>query len=369
MAGRAAEERVPLSIVTGFLGSGKTTLIAALLRQPAMQGTAVVVNELGEVGIDDAIIAETLEEENLLLLTNGCLCCSVGDDLMRTLWTLLHRPGDRPRRIVIETTGLADPVQLLQRLMGDPRLRAAVRLDAVITTVDAVGGVESLTRHAVAARQCGIADRRLITKTDLVGPSKVDALAAYLKILNPGAGIRPIRNGAIDADMLFGASLYNEASGEADVDRWISLAAYRDAHAHHGHDHRHDHIGSVRSWVVEESRPVDWPRLTARLGDIVRRHGRSMLRLKGVVWTAGDRRPLVIHGVQQTFHSPVRIKAWPRPPRTSIVIIGEPPAGEAVALIAEALEDAAVADMSAMAFAQTAGETARAADKFNEKRG
>src|SRR3954470_23216583 len=120
MAASASGARIPLSIVTGFLGSGKTTLIAALLRQPAMQGTAVVVNEFGEVGIDDAIIAETLDDRDLLLLKNGCLCCTVGDDLGRTLWALTQRAEGRPRRIVIETTGLADPVLLLHRLIGDP---------------------------------------------------------------------------------------------------------------------------------------------------------------------------------------------------------------------------------------------------------
>src|ERR1700730_8598800 len=167
MTQKAGGDRVAVSIVTGFLGSGKTTLIASLLRQPAMEGTAVVVNELGAVGIDDAIIAEANDETNVFLLKNGCLCCTAGDDLIQTLRNLARRSARTPRQILIETTGLADPVPLLLRLMGDPRLRDAIRLDAVVATVDGLNGLATLDDQPVAASQAAVADRRLITKTDL----------------------------------------------------------------------------------------------------------------------------------------------------------------------------------------------------------
>ena len=348
MTAPEAAARIPISIVTGFLGSGKTTLIAALLWQPSMQGTAVIVNEFGEVGIDDAIIAETLNERDLLLLRNGCLCCTVGDDLRRTLWTLAQR-RERPTRILVETTGLADPVSLLHRLIGDPRLRPAIRLDAVVATVDAVNGLRNLADQPVAPRQSAVADRRLVTKADLAGTDEIAALSKRLRALNPGAAIWPVTHGEIAADKLFGASLFNDSTGEAEVDRWLNLDEYRaqraDEGAHH-HDHPDSpagggaHVGSIRSWLVEESQAVDWDRLSPRLGDIISRYGRSMLRLKGVIRTAGDPRPLVIHGVQQLFHSPVRLKAWPRPPATSIVVIGEGTAATAVGLIGEAIVEA-----------------------------
>ncbi len=360
-----APARIPVSIVTGFLGSGKTTLIAALLRQPSMHGTAVVVNEFGEVGIDDAIIAETLDERNLLLLRNGCLCCTVGDDLLRTLWALTQR-RERPTRILVETTGLADPVSLLHRLIGEPRLRSAIRLDAVVATVDAVNGLRNLADQPVASRQSAIADRRLITKADLAGPEQVAALSDRLHVLNPGAVVWSVSHGEIAAERLFGASLFNDATGEAEVDRWLSLGRYRAHQAHDGDPH-HDHsgrpagggghVGSVRSWLVEESRPVDWDRLSPRLGDIIARYGRSMLRVKGVIWTAGDPRPLVIHGVQQLFHRPVRLKAWRRSPATSIVLIGEEAAATAARLIGEALAQTVAADTADRAPRQSGADT------------
>ena len=185
MTQKADGDRVAVSIITGFLGSGKTTLIASLLRQPAMLGTAVIVNELGAVGIDDAIIAQSTEETNVLLLKNGCLCCTAGDDLTATLLNLARRSAGSPRQILIETTGLADPVPLLLRLMSDPRLRDAIRLDTLVATVDGLNGLANLDDQPVAASQAGVADRRLITKTDLAEPHQIEALSRRLSELTP----------------------------------------------------------------------------------------------------------------------------------------------------------------------------------------
>jgi G3E family GTPase len=336
-------DRVPVSIVTGFLGSGKTTLIAALLKQPSMAGTAVVVNEFGAVGIDDAIFAETIDGRDLVLLANGCLCCTAGDDLALTLFELTRRTQNRPSRIVEETTGLADPVPLLQKLMGDPRFRQATRLDALVATVDAVNGLANLDGQPVAVRQSALADRRVITKSDLASPEQVAALAVRLKALNPAAPILTVSHGAMAADDLFGASLVDAKTGRANLERWLNLDALRDAghhHQEHHHDHVHDepaHGTDVTTWLVEEAAPVDWARLELALGDVIRRHGDTLLRVKGVIRTLGDPKPLVIHGVQKLFHSPVRIEHWPGVPRTSIVAIGGPEAEPAVRRIAEAL--------------------------------
>jgi G3E family GTPase len=339
-------DRIPISIVTGFLGSGKTTLISALLRQPRMHGTAIVVNELGAVGIDDAIFAENLNPKDVMLLSNGCLCCSAGDDLALTLLQLTRRTSERPNRILVETSGMADPVPLLQKLMGDPRIRNATRLDSVVATVDAVNGLRNLDEHDVALHQSAVADRRIITKADLVDGESVAALADRLRSLNAGAEIAVASHGAISADRLFGASLVDPGTGRADVDRWLNPRGHRVGRLHdHGHDgHGHIHFSGapghgdgIGTWLIEEEARVDWDILSPRLGEIVRVHGGVMLRLKGVIWTTDDARPLVIHGVQKLFHAPVRIERWTGTPKTSIVAIGDKGAEIAVRLIAEAL--------------------------------
>lgn len=331
-------DRVPISVVTGFLGSGKTTLIAALLRQPAMRGTAVIVNELGAVGIDDAVFAQSLDQRDVFLLANGCLCCAAGDDLASTVWTLVQRL-DRPSRVVIETSGLADPAPALRRLVGDLRLRQTTRLDGLVATVDAVHGSSILSDQPMAQRQAAVADRRLITKSDLASAEEIAALSQHLRALNPGAPIETVSHGDIDAGKLFGASLYDPKTGRADPDRWLNLQVYRAERA--VDDRSHDQ--AVGTWLVEETRPVDWDALSQRLGSIIARQGDLILRLKGIIHTSSDPRPLVIHGVQRLFHSPVWLDRWTRPPMTSIVVIGESKARLAAQEIAAALADAAAA--------------------------
>jgi len=338
-------ERIPVSLITGFLGSGKTTLISALLRQPGMAGTAVIVNEFGEVGIDDAIFADTLPKDGVLLLANGCLCCTAGDDLIRTIWTLARR-AEPPRRIVIETTGLADPAPVLHRLMGDPRLRLSMRLDAVVATIDAVNGLASLEAQDVAQRQAAMADRRLVTKADIADETAVSALEARLHALNPGAPVRRVSFGAIDAAELFGASLYNANTGRADMARWLAAGARADyvlrPRRHAAPRFAGADEDAIGAWLIEETAPVDWSVLSPRLGATVLRHGERLLRLKGVIRTSDDPRPLVIHGVQKLYHSPVRLERWTMPEATSIVAIGDRGASVAIDEIRDAL-DAAVA--------------------------
>jgi G3E family GTPase len=219
-----AISRIPVSFVTGFLGSGKTTLISALLRQPEMTGTAIIVNEFGAVGIDDIVLAETVGNGSIKLLANGCMCCVADDELSVTLLNLTQRTFPCPTRIVIETTGLAEPTKLLHKIMADPRMRSLVRLDGVITTVDAINGLQTLHDHPVARRQAAMADRRIITKTDMVDTKTVEALEVSLRELNPYADIIRVTNGAISAGQLFGMSLIDPATGKADLDRWLNTA-------------------------------------------------------------------------------------------------------------------------------------------------
>jgi G3E family GTPase len=339
-------DRIPISIVTGFLGSGKTTLISALLEQPAMQGAAIVVNEFGAVGIDDAVFAQTVDADNVVLLANGCLCCAGGDDLASTIWTLAIRPIP-PRRILIETSGLAEPAPLLQRLMADPRLRQSTRLDAVVTTIDAVNGLRNLGEQPVALRQCAIADRRLITKVDLVDAAQIATLSEWLFALNRGASVIEVSRGVIDASVLFGAALYDERRGRSDLDRWLNLDNHRAGGPRRsgGVDIRFScdeaHDPAIGAWLFEQFKPLDWDRLSPRLGEVIAKHGDKLLRVKGVIWTLGDSRPLVVHGVQRMFHAPARLDHWTGPPTTSIVIIGDRGSVQAVESIADALAGAA----------------------------
>jgi G3E family GTPase len=182
--------------------------------------------------IDDAIFAQTPDSANVLLLANGCLCCAAGDDLVKTVLSLTRREVDRPRRVVIETSGLADPVSVLFRLVADPGLAGAVRVAGVVTTIDAVNGGFNLDGHPVALRQAAIADRRIVTKSDLVDPLSVAALTVRLTDLNPGSSIRVVSHGAMEATELFATSMFDPHSGSADPDAWMSVEAYRLHRAH-----------------------------------------------------------------------------------------------------------------------------------------
>lgn len=351
MLERDAITRIPVSFVTGFLGSGKTTLISALLSQPEMAGTAVIVNEFGAVGIDDVVLTETVGVGSVKLLANGCMCCVADDELSITLLNLTQRTIPRPTRIVIETTGLAEPTNLLHKIMADPRMRSLVRLDGVITTVDAVNGLQTLHDHPVSRRQAAMADRRIITKTDSTDTKTVEALEASLLNLNAYADIIQVTNGVISAGQLFGMSLIDPATGKANLDRWLNTAAQQT-----DGPHTHQHFGAggpylnfsgghgdgMGTWLIEGARPVDWNRFSPRVGEIIKNYGDLLLRLKGVVWTSDDNRPLVIHGVQRVFHAPIRLNKWPGAPGITLVAIGSAGAERTADLLKRALEDTAV---------------------------
>jgi G3E family GTPase len=352
-------ETVPVSVLTGFLGSGKTTLLNRLLHHPDMGETAVVVNEFGEIGIDNALVERA--EDDVILMSSGCLCCTVRGELVDTLRSLYLRRVKQEipefKRLVIETTGLADPAPIIHTLMSDPYLQAHYRLDGIITTVDAVNGAGTLDNHAESVKQAAVADRIVLTKTDLPEAAARDELERRLKQLNPAAPIQPVSFGDVAPDALFGAGLYNPETKSMDVQRWLHEEAYADAH-HHGHDHDHDHAhahgqdphdvnrhdDAVRAFCLYIDEPLPWNLAVTWLEMLANYRGQDMLRVKGLLnIVESEDRPIVIHGVQHLFHPPVQLDAWPSDDRrTRVVFIARNMGPEHVEDMLKTLKDANV---------------------------
>jgi G3E family GTPase len=335
---------IPVTVLTGFLGSGKTTVLNRLLQRIELAATAVIINEFGEVGLDHLLVERA--SENFVVLNSGCLCCTVRGDLITTLRDLFLRRvrGEIPefQRVVIETTGLADPAPVLHTLMTDPLVAARYRLDGVVATVDAVNGMSTLDSHAEAVKQAAVADRILLTKQDLASSDQVAAVTARLRALNAGTPILPVADGAVDPEAIFNVGLYDPATKSAEVQRWLRDEAYAEEHAHgHGHDHAHgaeddhDHEGAsdhldvnrhddrIHTFCIVRDAPVLWDSFAAWLDIMAAMRGDDLLRVKGIV-NIVDRpgRPVVVHGVQHLFHPPVLLDGWPSEDyRTRLVFI------------------------------------------------
>ena len=290
---------IPVTLLTGFLGAGKTTLLNRLLRQPDMAQTAVLINEFGEIGLDHLLV-ERLDEDAVLLAA-GCLCCTIRGDLSRALRDLAQRPQPIAR-VVIETTGLADPAPILQTLMGDPLLLRDYQLDGVVTLVDAVHGMATLDEQPEALRQAAVADRILITKTDLADPAP---LRARLAALNPMA---PVLVGEVAAAQLINAGPFSADGKLPQITDWIAAAGHH--HHHHHHDvNRHD--ARIRALCLRVEAPVPWEGLASYLEMMAMTQGQHMLRMKAVLNLQGQRGPVVMHGVQHSFHPPRMLESWP----------------------------------------------------------
>nr|WP_236841662.1 GTP-binding protein [Bosea sp. PAMC 26642] len=304
--------------MTGFLGAGKTTLLNRLLKDPALAGTMVIVNEFGEIGLDHLMIEGI--EENMILLASGCLCCTIRDDLIVTLEDLLRRQDNGRivpfERVVIETTGLADPAPILNVLINHPYLAMRFRLDGVVTLVDAINGMATLDAHDEARKQVIAADRIVMTKTDLASDAKAVAeLRERLETLNPGI---VLLSPDAPAQALVGAGLYDLASRPAALSQWLAHEALGsvDGHDHHhGHSHHHDvnrHDDSIRAFTLTADAPIAQATFDLFWTLLRSTHGPKLLRLKGLVaLVEHPGQPLLVHAVQQIMHPPLLLDAWP----------------------------------------------------------
>ncbi|MGI9381716.1 MAG: CobW family GTP-binding protein [Methyloligellaceae bacterium] len=318
----------PVTILTGFLGSGKTTLLNHLLAQPGMAETAVLINEFGEVAIDHLLVEEV--QEGVTLLASGCICCTVQGELVDALRELyLDRvQGDIPNftRLMIETTGLADPAPIIAALGRDPMFKSWYRLEGIVTTVDAVLGDAQLDVNEEAVKQAAVADRIVLTKCDLAVEGQIAALRARLGRLNPGAELIEALHGVVDPDVILRAGAYDPETKSADVGRWINEAAY-DArseghdHGHGAHAHAHGrHDDRIRSFVLTFERPIDWQDFSRTLSALIKEHGAALLRIKGIINASDSQWPLAVHAVQHTQHPPNYLNAWPDEDRRSRIV-------------------------------------------------
>jgi len=332
-------ERIPVSILTGFLGAGKSTLLNRILKDPAMRDAAVIINEFGEVGIDHMLVESS--NDAIIELADGCLCCTVRGELVDTLAALVDgmQTGKiRPvSRVVIETTGLADPAPVMQSVMGHPVIASYFDLEGVVTVVDAVNGLSTLDNFPEAVRQVAVADRLVLTKASLASAERLPELQSRLATLNPRAPIADGDHGEVGTAALFANGLYDPATKIPDVDRWLrdEIAEHSHAHGHRdGHDHSHHHDAhhhdvnrhgeSIRSYSIVHNGPIDPTSLEMFIDLLRSAHGEKLLRMKAIVRTTDQPdRPLVLHGVQAIFHPPYRLPSWPDPNdrRTRLVVI------------------------------------------------
>lgn len=308
MTDPAVPARMPVTLLTGFLGSGKTTVLNALLRQPGFARTAVIVNEFGEIGLDHELVVAT--EESLVLLQSGCLCCTLRGDLHDTLTELAERRAAGELafdRVVIETTGLADPAPILHTLLTSPVLSDSYAMDGVAVTVDAVAGAATLARHEEARRQVALADLLLLTKTDLPGAAAVAASAAIAE-LNPAAPLLTVTGGQIDPARLTGLGHFDLGMKSRQAQDWMRAEAVAPPQLSGVDAMRHlDEIRAV-CWTVDQP-------LTASVFDVwmdmlMARRGADILRVKGLIHLDDLPYPFAVHGVQHIFHPPLPLKDW-----------------------------------------------------------
>lgn len=314
----------PVILLSGFLGSGKTTLLQRLLADPAMQGAAVLINEFGEVGLDHHLLDRI--DDTVVLLKSGCICCTVRGEVAEALGNLhsLRARGEIAfDRVVIETTGLADPYPVLQTLTAHPVLRSHFSNGGVLITVDAVNAALQVAHRAEAVRQIAAADRIVLTKTDLAEPESVAALRTRLARLNPVARVLTSEDSVADILTGFGPGVAEFAPLAA-----CGAGCSDPTHHHHDHDHSHAHAHhaeadgtlGVTSFSLVIEGAIDWTMFGTWLTLLLHRHGDRIFRVKGILALEGEDRPVAIHGVQHLVHAPTHMAHWPEGPRHSRIV-------------------------------------------------
>jgi G3E family GTPase len=309
----------PVNLLTGFLGSGKTTLLQKLLADPALADCAVLINEFGEVGLDHHLLERI--DENMVVLQSGCICCTIRGELstaIRDLHSRRERGEIAPfRRLVIESTGLADPFPILSTIHADPVLKHHFRLGNVIATIDAVNAMEQLDRQEECRKQIAVADRLIMTKTDIAEPVEVRALLARIRRINPAA---PLWRGA-EEDVSVKV-LLDQDDLRAALDP-MELTAGNAGHAHNHTPHHHDgarHDDNIRAFALVFEHPLDWTMFGVWLTMLLNRHGVNILRVKGILNLIEIDAPVAVHGVQHLVHPPTHMRAWPDADRRSRIV-------------------------------------------------
>lgn len=334
---------IPVLLLTGFLGSGKTTLLNHLVQQPFFRRTLVVINEFGEISLDHLLVAHS-NETLVMEVGNGCICCTMRGDLAKVLkditWRFSRNGVRNYDRVIIETTGLADPAPILHTLMTDKNISARYRLDAIVTAIDCVNAMDTLDHHPEAVKQAAVADRIVLTKSDLINGQQCHTLQQRLAILNPAAKQLLAVNGQVDAPSAFSANLFSIDQKTPDVIRWLSAEAYAENPSsqykpvRHGavqslfssnrsiskHPDINRHDDHILSYCFTFDEPIDPELFEDCLDLLMAIKGADILRIKGMLNMKNRAGPIVIHGVQHIFHPPVELTGWPSNDRRSRIV-------------------------------------------------
>ena len=322
-------KNIGISVLTGFLGSGKTTILTSLIKQEQMANAAIIINEFGEIGLDHDLIETT--DENVIELQNGCICCTIQDDLKTTLLNLLKKMEKQDispfKHVIIETTGLADPVPIIHTLMTSLDLQRIYSIDGVITVVDSINGESTFNAHEESVKQTAFADTIILSKTDIADKGTVDALTKRIKSINPKVTIIKSDKNSLPVSKLLGLNDYNPQNKEWNVREWLDIEKNKSSnHSHYHHDHHnheHDvnrHGDNIETFAMVTSQPVSMTAVNFFLELLMSQMGENILRIKGILNIKGQSCPAVIHGVQHIFHPLEWLEKWPSEDKQSRLV-------------------------------------------------